>query len=50
MINEKENLIKIVDLEENHIHTLERASEIVHKLTEPQDPPLTLELAAKVSK
>lgn len=45
---EKDNLIKIVDLEENHLKTLEKALELVSSLTDPQEP-LTLDKAAEVS-
>lgn len=44
---DKESLIKIVDLEENHIETLEKAMDLVKRLTEP-DEPLTLDVAAEI--
>lgn len=44
---DKESLSKIVDHEENQIRTMEKAMELVVRLTEP-DEPLTLELAAEV--
>lgn len=43
----KENLEKIVELEENHIHTIENALTLVQSLTEPKTP-LSLDTAAKV--
>lgn len=45
---DKDNLIKIVDLEENHLKTLEKALELVSSLTDPQEE-LTLDRAAEVS-
>ncbi|XP_037032370.1 septin-interacting protein 1 isoform X2 [Bradysia coprophila] len=44
---DKDNLIKIVDLEENHLKTLEKALELVSQLTEPLEP-LTLDKAAEI--
>ncbi|KAJ6647494.1 Septin-interacting protein 1 [Pseudolycoriella hygida] len=44
---DKENLIKIVDLEENHLKTLEKALELVSNLTDPEEP-LTLDKAAEI--
>lgn len=44
---DKENLVKIVDLEENHLNTLEKANELVRRLTEPEAE-LTLERAAQI--
>lgn len=44
---DKENLIKIVDLEENHLKTLEKALELVSNLTDPEEP-LNLDKAAEV--
>lgn len=45
---DKENLIKIVDLEENHLKTLEKALELVSNLTDPEEP-LNLDKAAEVN-
>lgn len=44
---DKENLVKIIDLEENHLETLEKAMELVRRLTEPEEE-LTLDLAAQI--
>lgn len=48
LTQDQDNLIKIIDLEENHLKTLEKALELVSQLTDTEQL-VTLEKGAEVS-